>query len=149
MKGDLEKQQRHKYLDRFKIDRANIQSIGAGRTAMLSSYGIETAADIYENSLRRIPEFNDVLRNELLDWKKLMEERFRFNPSKGMDPSGVQALIHKFQPRMRPIERELRLGIETLHEIQQKTMKARTRFQPMVEKSARDLAQAQADMEVF
>jgi len=149
LQGSAKDRQLQSFLENCFIDSYNFLRITANRKATLRSFGIETAADISEAGLRRIPEFNDVLRNELLDWKKLMEEKFRFNPSKSMDPSGVQALIHKFQPRMRPIERELRLGIETLHEIQQKTLKARTRFQPMVEKSARDLAQAQADMEVF
>lgn len=46
LESERETRQRQLYLDRFRIDRAEIHGIGAGRTSMLASYGIETAADI-------------------------------------------------------------------------------------------------------
>jgi DNA-binding helix-hairpin-helix protein with protein kinase domain len=78
-----------------------------------------------------------------------MEDRFRFDPSKGMDPADRQNLIHRFQPKMRPVERELRIGIESLNQVRQKILQNRSRYRPMVERSARELAQAAADLEVF
>jgi len=60
-------------------------------------------------------------------------------------PSDVQNLIHTFQPRIRPVEREFLMGVENLHAIQQKILRNRAKFQPVIEKSARDLAQAEAN----
>ena len=97
----------------------------------------------------RITEFGDVHREELLSWRTQMEDRFRFDPSKGMDPADRQNLIHRFQPKMRPVERELRFGIEFLLQIRQKILQSRSRYRPMVERSAREHAQAAADLKVF
>jgi hypothetical protein len=47
------------------------------------------------------------------------------------------------------VERELLIGIEKLHATQQKIFKNRVKFQPVIEKSARDLAKAHADLSVF
>jgi DNA-binding helix-hairpin-helix protein with protein kinase domain len=43
------------FLDRFEIERATIPSIGPGRKQTLSSYGIETAADIKESEIAKVP----------------------------------------------------------------------------------------------
>ena len=137
------------YLGTCFIDSYNFLRIGANRKAVLRSFGIETAADINRGSLQRITEFGDIHRDELLSWRTQMEERFRFDPSKGLDPADRQNLIHRFQPKMRPVERELRLGIESLNQIRQKILQNRARYRPTVERSARELAQAAADLEVF
>ncbi|MGD0081472.1 MAG: hypothetical protein ABSB80_12595 [Methanoregula sp.] len=137
------------YLGTCFIDSYNFLRIGANRKAVLRSFGIETAADINRGSLQRITEFGDIHRDELLSWRTQMEERFRFDPSKGLDPADRQNLIHRFQPKMRPVERELRLGIESLNQVRQKILQNRARYRPAVERSARELAQAAADLEVF
>ncbi|MGA2402691.1 MAG: hypothetical protein ABSG91_13465, partial [Syntrophobacteraceae bacterium] len=54
LEAEREKNQRQRYLDRFRIERAKIHGIGMGRTAMLASYGIETAADIERSKIMRI-----------------------------------------------------------------------------------------------
>lgn len=65
LEADRENVQRRRYLDRFRIDRAGINKIGPSRTAMLASYGIETANDIDAYKIRQIPGFGDVLTSEL------------------------------------------------------------------------------------
>jgi hypothetical protein len=84
-----------------------------------------------------------------LNWRKQQESRFVFDEEKGVSAADIEGLIHTFQPKLRPVERELLLGIEKLHAIQQKILKNRTKFQPVIEKSARDLAQAHANLSVF
>ena len=137
------------YLGNCFIDSDNFLRIGANRKAVPRSFGIETAADINRGSLLRITELGDIHREELLSWRTQMEDRFRFDPSKGLDPADRQNLIHRFQPKMRPVERELRLGIESLLRVRQKILQNRARYRAMVERSARELAQAAADLEVF
>ena len=137
------------YLGNCFIDSYNFLRIGANRKAVSRSFGIETAADINRGSLLRITEFGDIHREELLSWRTQMEDRFRFDPSKGLDPADRQNLIHRFQPKMRPVERELRLGIESLLSGCGRRSCRTRRYRAMVEQSARELAQAAADLEVF
>jgi DNA-binding helix-hairpin-helix protein with protein kinase domain len=137
------------FLESCFIDSYNFLRIGANRKATLRSFGIETAADITRASLMRITELDTIHKDELLEWRHQMENKFRFDPSRGMDKSDIQPLIHKFQPKLKPLERELHMGPEALYKIQQAVLKNRVRFQPMTEKSAKDLAQAHADYEIF
>jgi DNA-binding helix-hairpin-helix protein with protein kinase domain len=139
----------NKYLENCFIDSYNIPRIGPNRKATLRSFGIETAADVVDYKIMRIPGFGNALTNELLSWRRQMENNFHFDPSKGVDKSDIQMLIHKFQPKMRPIEREFRSGIENLNDVQGKIFKNRMALQPIVEECAKELAQATSDLEPF
>ncbi len=61
----------------------------------------------------------------------------------------MMALVHTYQPQMRPVERELVQGIGMLSRIQQDVTKKRVMLRPSVEKRAQELAQAKADYRVF
>jgi hypothetical protein len=50
---------------------------------------------------------------------------------------------------MKPVERDLQNGILKLHHIQGDIMRKRVLLRSQVEKRARELAQAEADFEVF
>ena len=97
---------------------------GANRKATLRSFGIETAAVYHRGlSLMRITELDTIHKDELLEWRHQMENKFRFDPSRGMDKSDIQPLIHKFQPKLKPLERELHMGPEALYKTQQTVLK--------------------------
>ena len=141
--------QEKKFLENCFIDTCTSPKLGENRKAALRSFGIETAADIAPHKIMSIPGFDSALTSELMNWRKQQESRFVFDEQKGVSASDVQGLIHTFQPKIRPVERELLIGIEKLHAIQQKVFKNRVKFQPVIEKSARDLAQAHANLSVF
>jgi DNA-binding helix-hairpin-helix protein with protein kinase domain len=141
--------QEKKFLENCFIDACTSPKLGENRKAALRSFGIETAADITPYKIMSIPGFDTALTNELMNWRKQQENRFVFDEGKGVSASDVQGLIHTFQPKIRPVERELLIGIEKLHAIQQKIFKNRVKFQPVIEKSARDLSQAHANLSVF
>jgi DNA-binding helix-hairpin-helix protein with protein kinase domain len=111
--------------------------------------GIRTAADITRNKLLGIPQLDNTLTNELLAWREKTERTFLFDPTQGIDRSDVQVLIHKFQPMVKPVERDLVQGILKLHRTQGDIVKKRITLRPAVEKRARELAQAEVDFEVF
>jgi DNA-binding helix-hairpin-helix protein with protein kinase domain len=96
-----------------------------------------------------IPQLDNTLTNELLSWREQKERNFLFDPTKGIERSDVQALIHKYQPMMKPVERELKAGIAKLHRIEDDIQKKRIALRPAVEKRAKELSQAEADFEVF
>jgi len=69
------------YLTTIQVRNSNIQDIGYGRKATLASYGIETAADVTNQRISGISGFGYSLTKRLLDWRKEVENSFRFNPN--------------------------------------------------------------------
>lgn len=149
LRHTAKERQLQRFLDGCFIDSYRFPTIAQNRKAALRSFGVETAADVTPEKLAAIPGLGKSLATELLGWRRQMETKFVFDPSKGTDNTDVQTLLHKFQPKLNPIERELRVGLETLYHTQQKILQNRAKFQPMVEKNAKELAQAHADMTVF
>jgi DNA-binding helix-hairpin-helix protein with protein kinase domain len=138
--------QQKKFLENFFIEACTSPRLTENRKAALRSFGIETAADIDPHTIAGIPGFDAALTNDLVNWRRQQEGRFVFDEEKRVSASDIQGLIHTFQPKIRPVEREILAGIERLYTIQQKILKTRTKFQPVIEKSARDLAQAHANL---
>ncbi|MEQ9530323.1 MAG: hypothetical protein RLN59_00280, partial [Haliea sp.] len=79
MKSNRESRQRQAYLDRFSIRCANISGIGPAKTATLISFGIETAADVSQNAVLRVPGFGDVMTGKLVAWRRGHESRFKYD----------------------------------------------------------------------
>jgi hypothetical protein len=79
------------YLERFQIRHHKISGIGASKLQTLTSYGIETAADVVAPRVMAVPGFGPVNSRPLLDWRAQLERRFRFNanptrPKKRLKP---------------------------------------------------------------
>jgi DNA-binding helix-hairpin-helix protein with protein kinase domain len=145
----MKSRQQRKFLERCSIDTCTVPRIDTGLKNILKSVGIGTAADITRNALLGIPQLDNTLTNEILAWREKMERNFLFDPTKGIERSDLQILIHKYQPMIKPVERELLLGTLKLHRIQEDILKKRITLRPAIEKRARELAQAEADFEVF
>jgi DNA-binding helix-hairpin-helix protein with protein kinase domain len=149
LERSMKDQQKKKFLERSSIDSCTHPRITDGLKNSMKAAGIRSAADITRNNLFGVPQLDNNLINDLLAWRDKMERNFLFDPTKGIDRSDVQALIHKYQPMMKPVERDLKLGILKLHRTQEDITKKRLTLRPAVEKRARELAQAEADYEVF
>ena len=145
----MKERQQKKFMEHCSIDTCTVPRINTGLKNILKSVGIETAADIKRNQLLGIPQLDNTLTNELLGWRDKMERNFLFDPTQGIDRSDLQILIHKYQPMIKPVERDILQGILKLHRIQEDILKKRITLKPAVEKRARELAQAEADFEVF
>lgn len=89
LKTTREARKRDEFLDRFHIRRAKISGIGPAKTATLASYGIETAADIKASKVRSVPGFGDAMTAKLVAWRKIHEDKFRYNAAP--DASDIQA----------------------------------------------------------
>ena len=145
----IREHQLHKFLDSFFIDDHKIPNIGPGRKATLASFGIETAADIDPHKIRRIKGFGRSLTDDLVRWRKSLESRFVFDPSKGIDPADVAALNQKFRQCRTQIESALLASPELLNQVRADVIRKRQSLQVEVEAAARALAQARADRSVF
>jgi DNA-binding helix-hairpin-helix protein with protein kinase domain len=141
--------QQQQFLARHRIAPGTPPHTGASQLTVLQSAGILTAADVTPDRLRRVPRLDKAQLAGLMAWREGVEKAFLFDPGRGVDPADVRALVHQYQPLMKPIERELVQGIGRLSRIQQDVQKKRVLLRPNVEKRAQELAQARADYRVF
>ena len=138
-----------RYLDKFRIDRASISGIGPARSAMLESYGIETASDVDEQAILRVPGFGSVLAWELVAWRKELERSFRFNPASEVDRGEVLALDRAIAIKRTELEKKLRVGPAILQQIRQSILSRRSALAGELEKISTELAQAKMDLDLL
>ena len=114
-KSTRETRQRAAFLDQFLIRSAKISGIGSVRKATLVSFGIETAADISQFSVLQVPGFGDVMTRNLLDWRRKLESRFRYNPARNaQDIADEGRLRADFLRHKSDLEATIRNGLQTL-----------------------------------
>ena len=140
----VEKRQGQRYLERFRIDRANIRGVGTSRSIMLASYGIETAADIERSRIIQIPTFGEVLTSELIKWRQRHERNFRFNANAPLDPRDGDAIDRGLDRRREYLHATLRHGADDLLRLSQEIEAARIRLMPALEKAWNSLKIAEA-----
>jgi DNA-binding helix-hairpin-helix protein with protein kinase domain len=99
--------QLQKHLEAHKIVRATIDSIGESRKLTLRSFGIETAWDVTRQSVLAVPGFGPALTGKLMDWRRSVEQRFRFNPSQPTDPAAIAKVHAEIALRRNNMETEL------------------------------------------
>ncbi|TNJ40112.1 hypothetical protein FGF66_02155 [Chlorobaculum thiosulfatiphilum] len=115
MKSNREARQRQAYLDRFPIRNANISGIGPVKTATLISFGIETAADVNQTAVLRIPGFGEVMTGRLMAWRHGHESRFRYDQNQNaQDVAEERALRGRFATEKAKLESTIRNGLGTL-----------------------------------
>lgn len=115
MKSNRESRQRQAYLDRFSIRGANISGIGPVKTATLISFGIETAADVTQKAVRRVPGFGDVMTGKLMAWRRGHESRFKYDRTpNAQDAADERALRGRFSAEKAKLESTIRNGLGTL-----------------------------------
>ena len=68
--------QRKIFLDNFLISEGKIKGIGASKSIILQSYGIETAYDISYQEIMTIKGFGPKITQSLVDWQKECEKTF-------------------------------------------------------------------------
>ena len=135
-----------KFLDKFEVESASISGIGPAKKAMLESYGIETAADVNKHAVMNVPGFGPALTKRLLDWRRSVEAKFRFNPSAGVDPRDVADLDQRMAQQKRDLEEELRKGAAELHHLRTSILSRRQALEGPMRAAKQSLAQAEADI---
>ena len=146
LEQERQAQQMRRHLERFEIERAPIKGIGPGRKAMLASYNIETAWDIAERQVMKVPGFGPAMTQKLLKWRRDVEARFRFDPSKGVDPNDIVALDRELADTQRKLGQGLATGAAELVQIRNQIIAQRNALQPQMEQVQADALQAQANL---
>jgi DNA-binding helix-hairpin-helix protein with protein kinase domain len=144
----LRESQLHRYLDGFRIRPGLVTGVGAGRCATLSSYGIETAADVGP-AVQNVPGFGDHLTAQLMTWRSALEQQFKFDPNKGLDPRDLQKLDSDLATLKKTLEEDLLAGPSLLKQIAVRTATAQTALAKPIEQAWYATAQAQANLTVL
>lgn len=135
LRNEHEQRQLARYLDRFRVDRAKIPGIGPSRTAMLTSYGLESAADLDYRRIVAIPGFGDVLAGNLLQWRSEHRRRFRYNPDLPIDPRDVAAVHREVEEHRRRLVQRLRGGPAALERVRRQVVAQRPRHLAEIERA--------------
>jgi DNA-binding helix-hairpin-helix protein with protein kinase domain len=117
--------QLRKHLESFKLSRAFIDSIGDNRKLTLRSFGIETAWDVKQASVSRVPGFGPVLTKKLTDWRSSIEARFRFEPDLPTDPVEIARVEAEISSRRQALEAELLSGVSRLETLKKEALAKR------------------------
>lgn len=146
LQDNLRNKQLHRYLEGFFISRAKISGIGINRLAVLESFGVETAADIVDWRIHKIPGFGSRLSDNLLAWRKQIEAKFIFNPKQSIDPRDEQQLRARFNQEYTQIKEFLQSGHVKLQQISREMHSRALAIQKGLDQKALDLEQARADV---
>jgi DNA-binding helix-hairpin-helix protein with protein kinase domain/Flp pilus assembly protein TadD len=137
--------QQQRFLDTFRISDAKISGIGPSRKMTLYSFGVETAADVTDQALSRVPGFGPTYRAKLLTWRRVIEQQFVFDPKQGINPADTQAVEQEIVTTRTRLEREIQNGSVELQQISQQVKATRDVLHSAMDHAARALAQAEAD----
>ncbi|MBS0548674.1 MAG: hypothetical protein JSR24_13045 [Proteobacteria bacterium] len=145
----LRNQQRGLQLDRFlagfEIEDAQIDSIGPGRKRLLASYGIEAADDVVVSRLNAVPGFGPKMVGKLLRWRRSVESKFVFDPSKGNDPRDVAKVEQDILAARQKIEISIRAAHTRTIQAHIELSRIRLSMREQVDQAAQLLGQARAD----
>ncbi|RAP58100.1 protein kinase [Oleiagrimonas sp. MCCC 1A03011] len=104
------------FLDGIKIRETKIAGIGPSKTATLSSFGIETAADVVYRDVLSVPGFGPALTGNLVQWRKKHEARFRYNPTPNASDKQAENSVHVAVAKKRiELESKLNSGVAALN----------------------------------
>lgn len=137
------------FLERHIIAAHPIADIGKKTQALLLSFGIETAADVTDAKLARIPTLSNERKQHLLAWRKSIERRFRFNPKRGIDGRILRELTSRHTRERLANQAKLSGGAMVLRRIASETARQRPALQKLVAERAEALRQAEADTNVL
>ncbi|MCC7052239.1 MAG: hypothetical protein IT355_03165 [Gemmatimonadaceae bacterium] len=141
-------QQRRAFLQKHYIRTATLSGIGPGLTATLASFGFETAADLEGRRVYGVPGFGPARVATLMAWRQGLEARFRFDPTKPVDPAEVAALEQKFARRKVEIERTLLAGPSDLRRMLSSHSQVRQRLEERFAAQRREVSLSEANLAV-
>src|SRR5207247_7004822 len=120
-----QERQRQRFLDQHPIAGARIPGVGPGREVTLASFGVETAADVTDESLRLIAGLGASVKKDLLAWRQQLERAFAYDPRQPIDPGDLAAVEQELEMTRKELAEVLRRGAADLRVIADQTEHAR------------------------
>lgn len=142
----LREQHKDSYLRSWLIADAGISGIGPGRSSILASYGIESAADIKAERLNGISGFGPVLTSSLLAWKTKLINGYQPPSDDRLLKGEEKALLAKYMKTRRQASADLQSAIETFDKNSKEAKKLRADLESRIRKSLQLAASIRADI---
>jgi hypothetical protein len=106
--NERESLQRLAFLEGFRIRDHKISGIGPAKLATLTSYGIETAADLTRQNVLAISGFGPINSRPLNEWQQQCARRFVYNPNPmPADQLEINKIKADIQQRRRTLRQKL------------------------------------------
>lgn len=137
----------HDFLKQFPVDKENIEQISFRKIKILATHGIVTAADLEQNTsniwqIAKKSQFTQDLTKALFQWIYDLRSRFISLSSQEME---IKELIKRYGY----IKQLLLAGPTQLTQLKMQILQRRKELLPIVEEAARQVAQAQADLDAL
>jgi DNA-binding helix-hairpin-helix protein with protein kinase domain/Tfp pilus assembly protein PilF len=147
LEAEARKNQLDEFLDQFNINDAEIRGVVTPIKAALLSHGVETAANVVEE-VKQIQSVGRSQAERLLEWRRGLEQKFVFDPDKGVSPE-VRFKTERDVDALRfRLESELSGGAHYLRRIKHDIETSREKLQPALTQACQELAQAKKDLDV-
>lgn len=146
--ADRRTAQLNAFLGGFPLDQATIKGIGAGRRAILASYGIDTAADVNSGRLIGVPGFGEVNMRTLLDWRAKLEKRFTYRPDlTAADHAAIARIRAQTESKCAPLRSRLVAGPQNLSMLASRLRQSKPEDDVILARAIRQRDQARRDLE--
>jgi DNA-binding helix-hairpin-helix protein with protein kinase domain len=140
--------QLNNYLEGFDLARARIKGIGQAKLAVLSSYGVDTAADISANRLQTVPGFGEALSSRLVEWRDRHVARFVYSASTNdSDRQEMARIASLVEAKLAPLRKALSAGVADLEQKVQRLHDLRQREDAVLVRIHQRVEQARIDLE--
>jgi DNA-binding helix-hairpin-helix protein with protein kinase domain len=147
LEAEARKNELEEFLDQFKINDAEIKGIVAPIKTALLSHGVETAADVIEE-VKQITSVGRSQAERLLEWRRDLERRFVFDPTRGVPPEARFKTERDIDALRFRLESELIGGAHYLRQVKQEIETSRQKLRPVLTQARQELAQAEKDLQV-
>ena len=132
------------HLESAVIAFARIPGVGPNRIGELRAYGYETAADV-DGGVINVPGIGPRLRDQLLDWRGLVEQCFRFDALKSIKPTDLRRLLGKYRAERDALRQRMAGAADRCDDLARRCRERQAIFAAELLAAERVLAQALAD----
>lgn len=135
------------HLDAYQIRRYKISGIGPAKLAALTSYGIETAADVSSSAVQNVPGFGPTNSKPLVEWRRTLEKLFVYNPNPTTaDNAALTAIRSEIKRKDLELRQRLKAGPSELRKRIVAAQDRRASVDPEMQQLHQERMQAQADL---
>jgi DNA-binding helix-hairpin-helix protein with protein kinase domain len=137
-----------KYLRSHRLADTKIPGIKEEQRQELIQKGVRTAAEIEEKRLQYFHNVNDYLISRLLSWREDLEQNFNSEKDTGIPETEKNEVLQKIAAKRRIIEKEIEILIGSLRSGSLFVKNKQQTFVAKSEKLAKELVQAESDLNV-
>ncbi len=118
---------------------------GNARKVTLISYGVETAADVSAQRIKRISGFGPSMAGAIVAWRISIERKFVFDPSQPINPADIASIKAKYAKKKADLQAELRQWLTQLRATSTNIVQSREQLRAAALPVWQSLRQAELD----